>query len=261
MDMFGGANRVKERRRERLERIRTQSRDSFSPYVDDWKDPIDVQSDPYDFPLRENDEENKPPSHEKWGLQVFASILLLGTAYLLFQTSLIPANWKDSAREVMTRDFNFTGVADWYEARFGPIPTLLPAMQGPSAVPATSTAKDVAVWRLPASWKIVKPFELQNAKVVLDTGLGEQVKIGEAGWVTYVGEQSGFGTTVIVRLTKGREVWLGNLDSVGVTKDEVLSPGQVIGTARVVNGKERHLYFAARAEEEFVDPLEVIPFE
>ncbi|RNB54403.1 M23 family metallopeptidase [Brevibacillus gelatini] len=259
--MFGGTNRVKERRRERLERIRTQSRDSFSPYVDDWKDPIEVEPEPFGFSLKENNEGMQPPSHEKWGLQVFASVLLLGVAYLLFQTSLIPASWKDSAREVMTRDFNFAGVAAWYEARFGPIPTMLPQVPGPSAVSATSTAKDAAVWRLPANWKVVKAYEASDAKVVLDTGVGEQVKIGEMGWVSYVGEQPGFGTTVIVRLTKGREVWLGNLDSVGVAKDEVLSPGQVIGTAQVVNGTERHLYFAAKTDDQFVDPLEVIPFE
>lgn len=259
--MFGEVDRVKERRRERLERIRTQSRDSFSPFVDDWKDPIEPTPDPFGFPLRDDDSMNQRPSHEKWGLQILASVILIGMAYLLFQTTLIPATWKNQAREVMTRDFNFAGVADWYEAKFGTMPTLLPSITGPNAVPATGTGKKEAVWKLPTSWKVVKAFEAKSAKVVLNTGMADKVTIGEMGWVAFVGEQPGFGTTVVVRLTEGREVWLGNLDEVKVTKDEVLQPGQEVGTARPVNNTSRHLYLGVKADEQFVNPLEVIPFE
>lgn len=259
--MFGEVDRVKERRRERLERIRTQSRDSFSPFVDDWKDPIETTPEPFGFSLREEEPMNQRPSHEKWGLQILASVLLIGMAYLLFQTTIIPASWKNQAREVMTRDFNFAGVAGWYEARFGSLPTLLPSLTGPNAVPAAGTSKNTVAWRLPATWKVVKAFEPNSAKVVLNTGIADSVMVGEMGWVTYVGEQPGYGTTVIVRLTQGREVWLGNLDEVKVTKDEVLQPGQEIGTARAVNSTSRHLYLGVKMDETFVNPLEVIPFE
>lgn len=259
--MFREVDRVKERRRERLERIRLQSRDSFSPFVDDWKDPIDPTPEPYAFSLRDDDTVNSRHPHEKWGIQILASILLVGAAYVLFQTSLIPVTWKNSAREVMTRDFNFSGVADWYEARFGSLPTLLPSLNGPTAVPAAGSSKVAAGWKLPASWRIVKNFEPKSAKVVLDTGIGGQVLIGETGWVTFVGEKPGYGTTVIVRLTKGREVWLGNLDNVKVAKDDVLQAGQEIGTARAVNQTSRHLYLGVKQEEQFVNPLDVIPFE
>ncbi|MGG1664204.1 peptidoglycan DD-metalloendopeptidase family protein [Brevibacillus sp. NRS-1366] len=259
--MFGEVDRVKERRRERLERIRTQSRDSFSPFVDDWKDPIETTPDPFGFSPTEDDSMNQRPSHEKWGLQILASLLLVGMAYLMFQTTMIPATWKNQAREVMTRDFNFSGVADWYEARFGALPTLLPSLTGPNAVPATGTNKNIAVWKLPATWQVVKAFEPNSPKVVLDTGIADSVTIGEMGWVTFVGEKEGYGTTVIVRLTQGREVWLGNLDGVMVAKDDVLQPGQEVGMARAVNNTSRHLYFGVKTDEKFVNPLDVIPFE
>ncbi|ASJ52858.1 stage IV sporulation protein FA [Brevibacillus formosus] len=261
--MFERVDRVKERRRERLERIRTQSRDSYTPYVDDWKDPIEETPNPFSYSPRENDMMDQPPSHEKWGVQILASVLLIGAAYVLFQTTLIPASWKSSAREVMTRDFNFSGVADWYEARFGPIPTMLPSIPtNPPAVPATSTTKEpAAVWKFPSSWKIVRSYDPESANVILHTGMNDQITIGEAGWVAFVGEKPDYGTTVIVRLTKGREIWLGNLDSIGVTKDEVLTPGKVIGTARVMDQSSRHLYVGAKVNEQFVNPLEVIPFE
>lgn len=259
--MFREVDRVKERRLERLERIRLQPRDSLSPFVDDWKDPIEPTAEPFPFAsLREEDSVNQRHSHETWGIQILLSVLLVGVAYLLFQTSLIPASWKDSAREVMTRDFNFSGVADWYEARFGSLPTLLPSLHGPNAVPAAGSTKEAA-WKLPADWKVVKSFEPQSAKVVLNTGAQDTVTIGETGWVTYVGEKPGYGTTVIVRLTKGREVWFGNLERVMVAKDDVLQAGQEIGMARAVNNTSRYLYLGVKSEDQFVNPLDVIPFE
>lgn len=256
--MFDEVERVKERRRERLERIRLQPRDSYTPFVDEWKDPIDPDEEWVSL-SRGDRFPNQHPSHEKWGLQILVSILLVGVAYVVFQTSLIPATWKDSAREVMTRDFNFSGVADWYEARFGSLPTLLPSIPEPH-VPV-STKQEAPVWKLPSSWKVVKMYEPTSGKLVLATGSAEQVTIGETGWVTFVGEKPGFHTTVVVRLTGEREIWFGNLDGVNVTKDEVLQAGHAIGTARAANEKTRHLYLAVRSGEQFVNPLDVIPFE
>ncbi|QRG69406.1 M23 family metallopeptidase [Brevibacillus choshinensis] len=262
--MFRELDRVKERRRERLERIRMQPRDSFSPFVDDWKDPIEPTAEPFGISsLRDEDPVNPRHTHETWGIQILVSILLVGVSYLLFQTSLIPVTWKDSAREVMTRDFNFAGVADWYEARFGSLPTLLPSLHGPNAVPAAgTTTKEAAVWKLPASWKVVKTFEPErSAKVVLNTGMEDPVTIGETGWVTYIGDKPGYGTTVVVRLTKGREVWFGNMERVTVVKDDVVQAGQEIGIARAVNNSSRHLYLGVKSGDQFVNPLDVIPFE
>lgn len=259
--LFHEVDRVKERRRERMERIRMQPRDSYTPFVDDWKDPIDTQEELFSFSGRERNDELRP-THEKWGIQVLVSLFLIGMAYVVFQTTMIPLTWKDSAREVMTRDFNFAGVADWYEAKFGSIPTILPTFPAQKpAVPAASTEGNDAIWKLPAHWKVAKTYEPQSAKVVLATGISDQVTIGETGWVAFVGEKPGYGTTVVVRLTQGREVWFGNLDGVRVTKDEVLQPGQVVGTARSVNQTSRHLYLGYAIHEEFVNPLEVIPFE
>jgi stage IV sporulation protein FA len=257
--MFHEVERVKERRKERMERIRLQSRDGFSPFVDDWKDPINPDEELFTLSGRDDHPRTSSPSHEKWGLQILASLLLIGVAYVVFHTSLIPDAWKHSAREVMTRDFNFSGVADWYEARFGSLPTLLPNAPAP-AVPAGARGEAIE-WKLPSTWKVVKMYEPANGKVVLAMGSKEQVKIGETGWVTFVGEKPGYNTTVVVRLTKGREIWFGNLDGVNVSKDEVLQAGHTIGTARAVNETTRHLYLGVRAGEQFVNPLEVIPFE
>lgn len=65
--MFDELDRVKERRRERVERIRVQPRDSFSPFVEEWKDPIGVHPKPYDFSLKDDAPVQKRPLMKKQG--------------------------------------------------------------------------------------------------------------------------------------------------------------------------------------------------
>jgi stage IV sporulation protein FA len=258
--MFEEVDRVKERRRERMQRIRTETRDSYMPFVDDWKDPIELRSDSFPLASGTDGERGGMPPQEKLGLQVFASVLLVGLSFLLFHSSFVPAAWKESAREVMTRDFNFAGVAAWYEQKFGEIPTFLPALSTKKAVPA-STSGATTKWKLPASWRVVKTFEPNNAKVVFNTGPNGEVTIGEVGWVTYIGEKPGFGNTVVVRLKKGREVWFGNLERVNVARDDFLQPGQVVGMARAVSETSRYLYMGMKENDTFINPLDVISFE
>jgi len=243
-----------------MERLRTHTRDSYTPFVDDWKDSLEVSTGA--FPLtgqREDETFPSMPSPEKLGIQLFVSILLIGGAYLLFHTSVVPDAWKASAREVMTRDFNFEGAAAWYEARFGELPTVLPTLSTTNKAVPAAAGNETATWK--TAWKMVKPFEPTNAKMVVNTGMDGQVTVGETGWVTFVGEKPGFGNTVIVRLSKGREIWYGNLEQVQVALHDWLQPGQVVGTARQVNDTSRYLYVAVRQGEQFINPLEVISLE
>lgn len=258
--MFNEVERVKERRRERMERLRTQTRDGYSPFVDDWKDSLELQSGGIPFAADKEDESflHLPPQ-EKLGIQLFLSVLLIGLAYLLFHSTMVPTTWKESAREVMTRDFNFEGAAAWYEARFGELPTILPALSTTNkAVPATATQGNKS-WQ--TSWKMVKPFEANNPKMVVNTGIDGQVTVGETAWVTFVGEKPGYGSTVIVRLTKGREIWYGNLEQVQVSLNDWLQPGQVVGIARKVNETSRYLYLGMKQNDQFINPQEVISLE
>jgi stage IV sporulation protein FA len=261
MYMFDKVDGVKERRRERVERIRTQSRDSFAPFVDDWKDPIETDSDL--FPTSSRGEKGSFPSlppQEKWSMQIVASLLLIGLAYVLFQSSLLPSSWKNQARDVMTRDFNFSGVAGWYEARFGSLPTLLPSLSGTKAVPA-STPQTLNVWKWSADWRVAKPFDPKSTKVILSTEGDGNVVMGETGWVTFIGDKPGYGKTVVVRLAKGRELWFGNMETVQVAVDDFLGAGQVVGVPRAVNETVRHLYVGLQVQEQPSNPLEVITFE
>ncbi|MFY0543443.1 peptidoglycan DD-metalloendopeptidase family protein [Brevibacillus sp. H7] len=258
--MFDEVERVKERRRERMDRLRTQTRDGYSPFVDDWKDSLDLQTGAFPFSSQRDDAPFPHlPLQEKLGIQLFVSVLLIGVAYLLFHSSFVPTGWKESAREVMTRDFNFEGAAAWYESRFGELPAVLPALSTTNKSVPASTAEGTTGWKM--AWKMVKPFEPTNAKIVVNTGIDGKATVGETGWVTYIGEKPGYGSTVIVRLTKGREIWYGNLEQIQVALNDWLQPGQVVGVARKVNDTSRYLHLGVRQNEQFINPLEVISLD
>ncbi len=260
--MFEEVERVKKRRRERMEHIRTRTRDSLPPYWHELSDPVEDAYVPSPLGVQSDAGNGRLPGippQETLGVQVFLSLLLLGAAYLLFQTSMpLPASWKEGARSVMTRDFNFAGVAAWYESRFHQLPTVLPTI--------TSTQKDAVVanaraWQMPQSWRVVKPFDPASTRMIVDVGPTGDVPNGEIGWVTYVGEKPGFGLTVVVQQGGGREVWYGNLERARVETNDWVKPGVVVGTAKPFAASSRYLYLAMREMDRFVDPMSVIPVD
>ncbi|GAA4705168.1 M23 family metallopeptidase [Brevibacillus fulvus] len=263
--MFDEIERVKERRRERLERIRHQSRESMASFEEEWNHSI---GDPYiagaylDTTANKDEQLNRLPPQRRFGLQLFFSALLIGIAYLLFQTSLsFPDAWKETAYQVMTRDFNFSGVSKWYQARFGQLPTILPAFSPEKNALPVSTAPNLQDWQLPNSWKLVKPFEPNNPKVVMDVGATGEVVNSGTSWVAFVGEKPGYGKTVVLRLSKGREVWLGNMETVKVAENDFLKAGDVIGIAQTFDQASRYVFVTMKQQEHYVDPLDVGPLD
>lgn len=259
--MFDEVERVRERRRQRLQQIRMQTRDSLPPFVYELNDPPE---EPYSvapvFGRRQPRYGDGPQTSMVLGLQVTCALLLIGAAFLLFRTSLpFPVSWKETAREIMTRDFNFAGVAAWYESRFGSTPSVLPALTDTQTSDPAFRAP--SVWQLPHEWRLVKPYDPASAKLVIDVGEAGRVVNGETGWVTFVGEKPGFGMTVVVQLASQREAWYGNLETVNVRVNDWLNPGDQLGKARTFTGSNRYLYLALREKEQFVDPLDVISLE
>ncbi|WP_176560239.1 M23 family metallopeptidase [Brevibacillus dissolubilis] len=264
--MFNEIDRIRERRRERKEQIILQTRDSFPPFMDELHDPIEDRYTPatYDDFFRSGKKQQpvRPPQ-EVLGIQVFFSLVLVGVAYVMFQTQVaVPEPWKQTARDVLTRDFNFQGVADWYEARFGTAPTVLPVLsEKKTTVPATTVAPVPEKWQTPAEWKLVKAYDPQSAKMVVDTGLQGQVITGEDGWVIAVEEKPGFGLTVVVQYASGREIWFGNLESTNRQANDWLKQGDTIGLAKVFQENARYLFLAMKQNGKPQNPADVVALD
>lgn len=241
-----------------------QIRDSMPPYLNDLVDPVESRYTASSFPFSTQTREDPPPVlplQEKIGVQVVLSLLVVGAFWLMFQSGAnVPASWKASAREVMTRDFNFAGLSAWYRERFGQLPTVLPALTENKAVPAQGNAAAHS-WKMPDTWKVAQPFDSTSTKMVVDVGPQGQIPAGEAGWVTFVGEKQDYGLTVVLRLTGNREVWYGNLAAVAVDKNDMVRQGEVLGVAEATATKTRLLYLGMKVNQQFINPLEVIALD
>ncbi len=262
--MFEEVERVKERRRERMEKLRTQTRDSLPPFYQEIHDPIEnpfIPSDYSPLPLKEQNPPTTLRPQQVLGIQVFFSLILAGFAYLLFHSSLpFPASWRETGQEVMNRDFNFEAVAAWYESRFGSTGFPVLTQHKTSSVPAASSAR-VKPWVMPKDWKVVKRYDPASAKMVVDVGETGQILNVETGIVTFVGEKNGYGQTVIVQLAGGREVWYGNMEAAHVQVNDYVKQGDLIGVARKFSPSVRYLYLSMKKKDAFVDPLDVIAID
>ncbi len=260
--MFNEVNRVKERRRERIDKIRMQARDAFPPYASDLHDPIEDSYQTSMFRLDRHEDEQIPPlkKRELFGIQIIASIILVGFAYLLLQSSIaLPASWKETAREVMSRDFNFKGVAAWYESRFGSLPSVLPALSSKQQQGQENPVATPLVWQTPTSWKLVRPFDHLTNQVIMDAGQAN-VRNGETGWVTFVGEKPDLGYTVIVQYANNREAWYANLAKPTVAVNDWVKSGDSLGIAKA-EGESKPFILMMKDHDQFIDPLDVITLE
>lgn len=264
--MFNEVDRVKERRRERIERIRMHPRDGMPPYVHDLDDPIEESYRPGLFAKGggsdEGDSSTRMPPQDRLGLQTFGSLLLIGVAYLMFQSTIaLPTGWKEMAKEVMTRDYNFESVAGWYQSSFGRLPTVLPAFAGKeNAVPAQTSVQGQK-WTAPAEWKVVKPFDAANGRAIVAVGPDGKVLNAEQGWVTFIGEKPGLGMTVVIQYAGQREVWFSNLEQTSVALNDWVYPGSTLGIAKGTANQERQFVLLVKEGEKFINPLDVIPID
>ncbi|QOT01109.1 M23 family metallopeptidase [Brevibacterium sp. JNUCC-42] len=267
--MFDERERVKERRRERKEQLLLQSRDSMPPHIDDLHDPLervlipDQYSRATDF--AKETAPNKPTGyHLKW--QIYLSLAVIAIAYILLKSPFgVPNTWRELSREVMTRDFNFEGVAVWYEQVTGHSPSALPVLfdkKEKESVPAT--ASQINKWSIPKEWKIAKAYDSQSAKLVVDLGKKGEVLNMDTGWVTSIAEKPGYGTTVIIQYTNGREAWYGNVEKVNVSVNDWLNRGDLVGIAKSFIDEDvntRYLFMSMKQNGKFINPLDVISFE
>ncbi|CCF16927.1 MULTISPECIES: M23 family metallopeptidase [Brevibacillus] len=267
--MFHERERVKERRQERKEQLLLQSRDSMPPHIDELHDPIKRVLIPDQY-VKNTDFSNETPPSKPVGFQlkrqIYLSLAVIGVAYVLLKSPFgVPNTWRDLSREVMTRDFNFEGVAVWYEQVTGHSSSALPVLfnkKEKESVPAN--AYQLSKWSLPKEWKIAKEYDTKSAKIVVDLGDKGEVVNMDTGWVTFVGEKPGYGTTVVMQYTNDREIWYGNLEKVNVSVNDWVNKKDTVGVAKpfvdqVVN--TRYLFMAMKQNGRFTNPLDVISFE
>lgn len=190
-------------------------------------------------------------------MQTFFAFFLMTGTWLIFQSDAPSAKQAQSfISEVMNRDYNFQGVARWYEENIGGAPAILPAFREDRG---KGDKKDSS-WVAPVKGSLVQPFKKGERGVVIRTQPGSPVVAAAEGWVVETGEQEGLGKTVVLRHADGKETWYGWLKEIRVKKKDWVQPRQLVGE---VGGRagDPLLFFALRQGGDFVNPAGVVAFE
>jgi stage IV sporulation protein FA len=193
--------------------------------------------------------------------KVLASACLVLIIAIMFRNQT-PA--LDPAREFVTKsmneEFQFAAVSDWYEGTFGKQLALLPSTEQED--PAVSETDSKQQYALPASGKILEEFGQDGQKITIETGKGAAVEAMNGGLVRFIGQQEGFGQTVVIQHADKTESWYGNLNSIDVTLYQYIEKGTTVGKATdYEDGTNSSFYFAIKEGEDFVDPIQVIQFD
>ena len=195
---------------------------------------------------------------EAFFMKLLASAILVLVVAILFRN---PAATFEPARSfvksTMEKDFQFAVVSDWYEGKFGKPLALFP-------LPNESEKKAVNGdhYALPASGKILEDFEVNGQRITIETGKGAEVEAMNEGIVEYVGNQDGFGKTVIIQHSDKSETWYGNLQEISVSLYDYIDKGKKVGTvANSPTETKGAFYFAIKKGDDFIDPIQVIQFE
>ncbi|MBU8879552.1 M23 family metallopeptidase [Bacillus sp. FJAT-29790] len=200
-----------------------------------------------------------PLFRKEWFIfKILASACLFLIVAILFKneaTPLEPA--RNFVKSSMNEDFQFVAVSNWYEKQFGKPLALLPSIDGKKD--GSSPTKEYA---LPASARILENFEVNGQRITIETGKGAAVEAMSEGLVKFAGKKDGFGKTVIIKHVDNSESWYGNLDKINVNLFEQIEKGTELGTSTdTKDGMNGSFYFAIKKDDDFIDPIRVIPFE
>ncbi|MDQ0156110.1 M23 family metallopeptidase [Robertmurraya andreesenii] len=201
--------------------------------------------------------------HPLFNKEVFL-FKILGSACLVLVLAIIFRSGSDSLQPIksfvtksMEQDFQFTAVADWYENQFGKPLALLPTNQKEENEPNLNQE-----YALPAAARILEDFGENGQKITIETEKDAAVAAMSEGRVRFVGEEEGFGKTVIIQHADKSETWYGNLASIDVNLYEFVKKGASVGVASDAgDGTKGTFYFAIKKGDDFIDPIQVIQFD
>jgi stage IV sporulation protein FA len=253
---------VRKRREEKLRTIREGARKAVSPHQS-WGTPVWKKESYVDELPWNRTEPWRDRKKRRWPfrllIQTLIAFILLTGVYLVHQsdaeTGQAAQRW---IAEVMERDFNFEGVALWYQEHLGGSSSILPAFQRKTDSQGQTSGR--VEWVVPVAGDVHRPFREGEQGMVLRVTEDAPVVAAAEGWVTKAGTVEGLGKTVIIRHRDGQETWYGWLKEIRVKEKDWVTSRQLLGEAGSQED-EALLFFAMKRGDGFVNPADVIPFD
>jgi stage IV sporulation protein FA len=254
------AHKIKVRRESKLQAIKRGTVQSSPfmgrPWGKEWEFPKDIPPpDPIPWSQTVRKKQTGRKTVGRLRFQLAATIGLFFFTFLIFEShspALFPV--EQFVSQVMTRDFRFAGMAEWFKSHMGGSPAILPAF-----TPRQEEVPRMG-WSPPVSGKIVLPFDEKRKGILIQTAPHAKVGATAEGWVIFAGVKPGLGKTVIIRHQDNKETWYGCLDKIEVKEKDWVKKGDLIGNVSQAKGQPL-LYFAVERNKQFIDPVGVIAFD
>ncbi|ASK63070.1 stage IV sporulation protein FA [Virgibacillus phasianinus] len=180
---------------------------------------------------------------------ILSSILFLGTALLLQTHSEVLQKPKIVASSLLTNEFPFAKVNQWYQDTLGEPLALTP--KGDKEISKNSTLA------LPVSGNISESFQSNGEGVLISPDEPSAISVLREGVIIFAGNDPETNKTIVVQHADGSKSTYGFLSSMNVHLYEFVDDNQVIGKF-VPSNASKSVYFAIEKNEEYVDPVQVI---
>ena len=186
--------------------------------------------------------------------QAFMSICLFIVCAILLNTSIIPSQKaRDMTASVLTEEFPFAKVHQWYEETLGTPLALTPQLANQDA---TTELADT----FPIEGEVMETFSANGNGVMISPEQETSVKAWEEGVVIFSGNDSETNQTVIIQHPDGSKTTYGLLSDVDVHLYKIVRKNDVIGTFNPSNQHDM-AFFAVEKNGQYIDPAQVIPVD
>ncbi|ASN05106.1 M23 family metallopeptidase [Virgibacillus necropolis] len=180
---------------------------------------------------------------------ILSSILFLGTALLLQTNNDMLDDPKVVASSLLTNEFPFAKVNQWYQQTFGTPLALTPK--------DNANTPDDSTLALPVSGNISESFQANGEGVLISPDEASTVSVLRDGVIIFAGNDPETNKTVVVQHADGSKSTYGYLSSTNVHLYQFVENNQVIGKF-VPSENSKNVYFSIEKDDAFMDPVQVI---
>ena len=186
--------------------------------------------------------------------QAIMSICLFIVCAILLNTSVSPSQKaQDIATSVLTEEFPFAKVHQWYEETLG-----TPLAFTPQLPDKEGTTELVDTF--PIEGEVVETFSANGTGVMIGSNQKTNVRALEEGVVIFSGNDTKTEQTVIIQHPDGSKTTYGLLSDVDVHLYKIVRKNDVIGSFNPSNQQDM-AFFSIEKNGRYIDPAQVIPVD